>query len=71
MRALDPGRCSLFVTGQTFHNTLAPSAGRPRRPEARAADRARATPAPGRQLLEQLLRRRCHFKLMVPTVLER
>jgi LCP family protein required for cell wall assembly len=67
LRALDPGAMLLFVTGQTFHNTMGTvpvvEAPKPAPPNVRKDDTT------GRELVEQF-RGRVPFPLMVPTVIE-
>jgi LCP family protein required for cell wall assembly len=68
LRALDPGAMLLFVTGQTFHDTMGTVA-TPDVPKQQPPNVA-FDAAPGQQLIEQY-RGKVPFKLMVPTVLER
>jgi LCP family protein required for cell wall assembly len=69
LRALDPGAMLLFVTGQTYHDSVGTV---PKPVEAPKPEPAYVAydPSPGRQLLEPY-RGRTPFKLMVPTVIER
>jgi LCP family protein required for cell wall assembly len=68
LRALDPGAMLLFVTGQTFHNSM----GRVQQVQAPKHEPGvvRFDPAQTRDYLLQY-RQRVPFRLMVPTILER
>ena len=70
LRALDPGAMLLVVVGQTFHDR---SAATPavETPEAAAGRTSAPTRARAGELARAVPRRRCPFKLMVPTSLER
>jgi LCP family protein required for cell wall assembly len=70
LRALDPGAMLLFVTGQTFHDSVGtvptPSVEETKPEPANVV----YDPSPGRGLVEQY-RGKTPFKLMVPTIVER
>jgi LCP family protein required for cell wall assembly len=68
LKALNPGSMVLFVTGQTFHNTMAevPEVDVPKR----QPPNVRKDTMSGRQLVEQF-RGKVPFRLMYPEILER
>jgi LCP family protein required for cell wall assembly len=68
LQALDPGAMLVVVVGQTFNNVLTAPSPAPPPPTQQAY--VAFNPAPGLQLLQQLVRR-VPFPLEVPTVLER
>jgi LCP family protein required for cell wall assembly len=68
MQSLNPGAMLLFVTGQTFHNSMG-VVQQTQEPK-RVPPVVRYDPAPGTQLLEPY-KHRVPFRLMVPTILER